>query len=134
VLVLSAGGCCRPAEEPAEGAEKKTEAELQAAQEAANKEQQAVLKAALAKITVRAEETSSLILLVFMVELHVLAHSLSRTLSFIERSDRESPCVLCVISVHVVIRGSLDRVVELCLCCGVPVPLRTVIPDSGRLH
>ncbi|BDA44746.1 probable protein CLMP1 [Coccomyxa sp. Obi] len=40
-----------PSEEPAEGAEKKSEAELQAAQEATNKEQQAVLKAALGKIT-----------------------------------------------------------------------------------
>ncbi|EIE21525.1 hypothetical protein COCSUDRAFT_66932 [Coccomyxa subellipsoidea C-169] len=41
----------QPAEEPAEGAEKKSEAEVQAAQEAANKQQQAALKAALAKIT-----------------------------------------------------------------------------------
>lgn len=59
-------GGCRPAEEPAEGAQKKSEAELAAAQEATNKEQAAILKAALAKITVRA---SSLPKLLPMLEL-----------------------------------------------------------------
>jgi hypothetical protein len=45
-------GAHRPRETVAEHAPKKTEAELQAEQEAANKEQQDLLKAALGKLTV----------------------------------------------------------------------------------